>query len=964
MLDLVVNIDQGCSKCLVYKNRESTLSGQLKIKTSDKLKLRQLAIRLISTELVDINDDIVNKASAKVAASSSDSLHPYLQKTSKAICTWAVLPKNGITHVLEPGNHQYAIEMPLPKGLDGSIETKAYALRYELETRLEYSFILKPDTTMSTPLELDQVPMARDLYSDDRISLKVPALQYMPFEGQQLRPENVPLGQAMCLKKDTISLRNPFVFAHLWDNCLGLQLRFPRGRAFSIASQPLISFEALPINKEYKVTKVVAHIEEITIIARPQKAETSANAGKQKPQLISVDAGPSATNPYGAEAQQNLLEPGALGLAHTAASSQDSLEPNSSHNALAYAREWSSEYTNAITKVRDLGRDTQYSRFGPIELPKSHGMFSGTLRMRMPDIASSKAAHPDMRNSHVQIHHQLVYVVQYHRVKPSANDNDIVEGNTTVESMNTQRIKAVARLYGKLDQANIVRREELKPNEPPLVPPLTHEYWVKPRTVRGTLPISVVSGKIGELWGIRDVTEDVSGFGQEPDAAALDMPLPESHRMPGTPTASPTIRSTSSSITMPMPSLSRKGQQQSMNSTSGIVGSSNPHSSLHPPQPQMPTIGSGFAPNASVMYPPALAAPMGFNPMLLSAHAPYHPPLPAYPPTTMEFGSMEPVMSPSFAPPPIPQMPPMSSMPPSQQQQQYPYGGMAETAPYNNSMFQQQILQFQEQQRQQQQQFFEQLSQQYSQMAVPQSQQQQQQQQSYGAHSVSQWGGSPYPPPAAPSPGTASATPQTSAGIEQSTTAPVTDPALHAASEQPAPSSAVLDRQNTEASEDIMLATVERLEQMSMSQQASVPEGTSAVASVTEPRTERQADEQQQANETHASAAEDMGEPSHSEDAEASSHLTQAESAQTTSSQSNATTQELQPGETNNRMQSISTTSTGQNTTTATSQLAATGRSSPPPNYDDLLPPEYEVPTSQPPPYNSDENLRNRRSQE
>ncbi|KAJ2401455.1 hypothetical protein GGI23_001382 [Coemansia sp. RSA 2559] len=532
MLELEFKTNNGNNKFLVFNHCKSTISGQLKIKTSDRLKLRQLAIRLISTELVDISDDVNKSSSSSSAASATggDSLHPYLQKTSIAICTWAVLPKNGTTHVLEPGNHQYAIDMPLPKGLDGSIETKAYALRYELATRLEYSFILKPDTVVTTPLELDQVPMARDLYSDDRISLTMPVCQYIPESDEEtLRPEDIPLGQALCLKKDTISQRNPFVFAHLWDNCLSLRLRFPRGRAFSVASQPLISFEALPISKEYKVTNVVAYIEEITIIARPQKAESSSSSGRQKSNSISFSPGSSATNPYGGTAPQDLLETTTAGVSslttsaitHTATSSQDSLEPNPLHNALAYAREWSSEYAKAITKVRELGRDSQSSRFGPIELPKSHGMLSGRLHLRMPDSASSKAAHPDMRNSHIQVHHQLVYIVQYHRVKALAGDNDIVEGSSTVESMNTQRTKAAARLYGKLGQSNIVRREELKPNEPPLATPLTHEYWSKPRTVRGTLPISVVSEKISKSFGIHDITEDydTSDFGQEPEAS-------------------------------------------------------------------------------------------------------------------------------------------------------------------------------------------------------------------------------------------------------------------------------------------------------------------------------------------------------------------------------------------------------------------------------------------------------------
>ncbi|KAJ2387020.1 hypothetical protein GGI23_006368, partial [Coemansia sp. RSA 2559] len=160
---------------------------------------------------------------------------------------------------------------------------------------------------------LDQVPMDRDLYSDDRISLTMPVRQYIPESDEEtLRPDDIPLGQALCLKKDTISQRNPFVFAHLWDNCLSLRLRFPRGRAFSVASQPLISFEALPISKEYKVTNVVAYIEEITIIARPQKAESS--SGRQKSNSISFSPGSSATYPYGGTEPQDLLETATAGV--------------------------------------------------------------------------------------------------------------------------------------------------------------------------------------------------------------------------------------------------------------------------------------------------------------------------------------------------------------------------------------------------------------------------------------------------------------------------------------------------------------------------------------------------------------------------------------------------------------------------------------------------------------------------
>ncbi|KAJ2394831.1 hypothetical protein GGI23_004538 [Coemansia sp. RSA 2559] len=495
--------------------------------------------------------------------------------------------------------------------------------------------------------------------------------------------------------------------------------------------------------------------------------------------------------------------------------------------------------------------------------------------------------------------------------------------------MNTQRIKAAARLYGKLGQSNIVRREELKPNDPPLATPLTHEYWSKPRTVRGTLPISVVSGKIGELWGIRDITEDydTSDFGQEPEAS-VDMPLPALHRVPDRPTVS---SDSNSSMAMPMPLLShsRKGQQ-SMNISSGVTQFDDTHSPLlNSIQPPMP--GSGFAPNVGGMYPPnpqppqISAAPMGFNPMLLSSQSPY-PPFPAYPPSTIGFGPVDPSIRASFVPPPMPGSP---SHPQPQQHQQHPYGGVSEAAPYSNPIFQQQIIQFQEQQRQQQQQFFEQLSRQYSQMAVPH------QEAFYSAtmSNVPQVG-SLYPPHLPPTltpniTTAASVSQQSSAEMEHPTLELADTPTLPVSAEQgEQPASSALNRQNTVASEDIMLATVDRLEQMTLSQQTSSP----AEANVAE----TQAGEQQQQQPEHDPP---IAPP------------------QTTSTQSDtATHDEPQPDESAHvDVQSPDNASER--------QPDATGRSSPPPNYEDLLPPDYEVPTTQPPPYNAAER-RSRRLHE
>ncbi|KAJ2519081.1 hypothetical protein GGI11_002679 [Coemansia sp. RSA 2049] len=1042
MLDIVVNIDQGCSKCLVYKNRESTLSGQLRIRTSDKLKLRQLAIRLISTELVDINDDVnsssTSGSSSLAAAATTDSLRSYLQKTSKTAFVWAVLPKNGTTHVLEPGNHQYAIEMPLPKGLDGSIETKAYALRYELETRLEYSFRLKPDTTTLTPLVLDQVPMAWDLYSDDRISLKMPAHRYTPTGGH-LAPENVPLGQALCLNWDIISQRKPFVFTHLWNNCLSLRLRFPRGRVFSVASQPMVLFEALPINKEFKVTKVTAFIEQITIIARPQKAETSSSSiggGRQKSNSISFSpVSPSSANPYGASGAQQQLADTLLGggslcsdssVAHAAASSQDSLEPNTPHNALAYAREFSSEYSNAITKVRDLGRDTQYSRFGPVELPKSHGMFAGKLHICIPETTPTKpGALSGIRNSHVQVHHQLVYVVQYHRVKQAATQDassDIVEGNSTAASMAVQRIKAVASLYGKLDHANIVRRDELKNNDPALVPPLTHEYWIKPRSVRGTLPISLVSGKIGELWCVRDLTpqeseEAANAFVSEPDSAALEMPLPrlDESTCGSSTTAFPNNGAfRSGSVKMPMPvggSEVRKGEGGSRQS----AGSSNdetqfedelqvpiypgrPQSQSHS-QPQSPAASSssngGFGSSAAAgetMYPPMTPSAMpvfphvGFNPMLLPpmSQARYPPPS-VYPPDTMQFGVMDPLAGSPFAPPPsIPQIsvsvPPVG--PPLLQPPQYPYGGMAEApAPYNNAALQEQILQFQEQQRKQQQQFFEQLSKQYTQMAGPQQQQQQYPYCESGPSTVPQWS-SPYPPAASSTPhavsqissvgnGQSLLDPQLTAGTSTSIAAAASQTSGH----QPPHSLAAQSEQPNTATNGSADSLSAQMASLAVSRRTSAlseaPSTDAQSGQIENEHQQRQNCHDDHASENYTSAAEEADESPGIEAAETSGQQSQTVTA-TTAAHSSTTTQSLQLTETApasaQNASSLSTELQVSSTPAAASSTIArispvddhhaaettlNPQRLPPPSYEDLLPPEYEVPISQPPPYNA-----------
>ncbi|KAJ2797866.1 hypothetical protein H4R20_005033, partial [Coemansia guatemalensis] len=175
MVELSVEIEQGSTQCLAYKHRESRLQGRMVVKTADKLKLRQLSIRLISTELVDFHTANSSKPAARNNSSGGNSgLHSYLQKSSRAVGTWVILErKPSASHVLLAGEHHYSFEIPLPKGLDGSVASKTYTLHYELEGRLEHSFKLKPNTICLQPIELVQVPMALNLHADDRISLSV-----------------------------------------------------------------------------------------------------------------------------------------------------------------------------------------------------------------------------------------------------------------------------------------------------------------------------------------------------------------------------------------------------------------------------------------------------------------------------------------------------------------------------------------------------------------------------------------------------------------------------------------------------------------------------------------------------------------------------------------------------------------------------------------------------------------------
>ncbi|KAJ2799072.1 hypothetical protein H4R21_003682 [Coemansia helicoidea] len=657
MVELSVQFDQEGSQVLAYKKRESRLQGRLVVKTKDKLKVRQISIRLVGTELVDF----LAKGPADPSAGGGGSiakgseygagLHSYVQKSSRTIGTWAVLEKGSSAHVLKAGEHHYSFELALPRGLDGSIATRLYTLQYELETRVEHSFKLKPDSTQLTPVELVQVPMALNLHADDRISLG--AGPRPAQTGATLVPDDVPLGQALSLAPDMINQKGPFVLHHLWDDALSLRLRLPHGRAFPAGSSPVLDVEAVPIARNYRCTRFTVALEEITIVARPQRA-TATRAG--------------ASGDGGSSSALDMPHRQSASASHLSSSSEDSLPVSTTHNAWAYAQACSAEYRHATTKVRELGRTTaRWPRAQFDSLTSYHGILVAKPNLCIPP-AGQDATHADIRNSHVQIHHQLVYELEYQPINTE---------EMAVMLQKDPRIRAAAHVYHSLGNANIARRDRL--------PESAGSGALTPQIVRGTLPVALVSARIANLWGIRDlscdpVTED------SPVAAAAN-----GYQDQGTPRP-------------PMPSVPAVRMPTVPDSEGHTKAASM--AQAHPPL-------VGFAPASVYGMPmpvdvgPAAARPAGVYPPPPSGLYP-PPPAGVYPPEPP--GAFLPVQANAY---PSPMSDPRPrAVPGSAGSQQLQAGGMA----FDPSLFQQQIEVFQQQQRQQQERFFQQLTEQYAQM--------------------------------------------------------------------------------------------------------------------------------------------------------------------------------------------------------------------------------------------------------
>ncbi|KAJ2784451.1 hypothetical protein GGI15_002252 [Coemansia interrupta] len=693
MLSLNVELDASSTRCLVYKHRESGLRGRLHIKTTDRLKLRQITIRLLATELVDLH-----------TGESGNSLHPLLRKSSRSIGTWIIWKRGDPSEdshamgVLDTGDHHYSFEIPLPKALDGTIESPAYSLRYELETRLEHSFKLKPDSVHVTGVELVQVPMALNLHADDRISLRMVALRP---EHVQAPAQNVPVGHAVCLRADSIDRKESFVLGHLWDGQrLGVRIRLPRGRVFPEGSEPLVDVEAVPLARGLRFVRLTLALEEISIVARPLIAGALPSAASLKGK---------GKEPEDPAARRPSL---AGSLVSQASGSSDDVQAGGQrgpgHNAWAYAQECSSEYHNAITRVRELSRTTthlhqSFSTDPSAAHARRLGILLAKSTLRVPPtqaagsegVGGDRVAHTDIRNSHIQVHHQLVYELEYGG--PPALAEDVgAEGEAL-------RIRAVAQVYGQLQDCNIVRREEARGAQ---------------GVVRGTLPVAVVARRISDLWGIRMLSED-----PEPQPSALRSilanPGDEPVELDPLPPEPPLEEQVAEAVEPEASSTEDPYRERSKEEMYR-----DEVSNYNPPEPASSAVAAAVVPRA---VPLAAAATM---PLPLGPPTPYSLPLGptiSLPLTASSDSAVAGLALPPITLPPLSPLPAMPPLSPSM----HPLGTASapvDSVAWGHMMFQEQMRMFQEQQRLQQEQFIRQLSEQYAQLMMSTSSPGQQQQ--------------------------------------------------------------------------------------------------------------------------------------------------------------------------------------------------------------------------------------------
>ncbi|KAJ2898487.1 hypothetical protein GGI21_004858, partial [Coemansia aciculifera] len=471
------------------------------------------------------------------------------------------------------------------------------------------------------------------------------------------------------------------------------------------------------------------------------------------------------------------------------------------------------------------------------------------------------------------------------------------------------RILAVARVYRALGSANIVRRDEIASENSTIG---------GSRVVKGTLPVAIVPKKISALWGLKNFVndeddayydDDEAGGGVESSGGPMPTPLP-----PVAYTPSPAMLGMMHSSSVPsIPSIP-------------VVPSM-------PVVPSIPSMPSAYSPVAPV------AQPLGFNPMLM------------------------------------PQAPPSGGIGSgySMDSNGYGYGGGGVIVPmpdfgsydsigngnvpaYNPMALQQQIHMFQEQQRLQQQLFFQQLSEQYGQMVVSpppppnvlssvpggsgnNHYYDQQQHMSYSTY------GPPPPPPSLPA--------QPALAHSVSTATPTPPPTTH--SSVPVSTDYHLYDQQQHILPQHPPAPVHSVSTSTPTPQppqslAIVQENTASVTSAVAPDVSGPARPDSAAEIDSGAAAENGAVTS-----EPNRDAAESEAEVDTLPPPIVVVDDAQPtAAADSSAEMASTNSNGvvvPLAATPSTPTANSGRHSPPPNYDDLLPPDYDIPGNQPPPY-------------
>ncbi|ORX73033.1 hypothetical protein DL89DRAFT_290814 [Linderina pennispora] len=671
-----ITVDNPDEDICVFQDAPGVVCGQVNIYTRKKAELREVDIRLICDELIDM-----------FGSESGNGLYTNLQKTTKTINSWVVLPERPKAHVLEEGTHQYAFEVGLPAGLDATITMRSYKLEYFLEARLKHSSFFKPNEVVRIPIVLTQIPMSQNLHNDDAASLEIsPVPNDCPLS--MLRPCDVPIG-----------------------------------------STPVVEFETLPIDQNFRFTRVTLALEEVVLMARPQRNAVSKSINVTETHISSPDRRPS-----GSRKRRSTLA--TLGSGGSSVSNRSSTMVNSEGLVGAGPQSVRRQSNAAAEENKSV---FQLHVAHPLVRSKGNKLVGGSTICKVRDLVATPISLPSTaistlqriwisRNSHIQVHHQLSYTLEFQKVSniPAAQQDPVTNSSHP-------RVLAVSEMYRSIGKSHIIRRDDL-PDPSGL--PISDDLLSKPRN------------KLVDLWEIAPrSTED------EPAERSISMTTMAPTEAPFPVLSKPAPVEPTMSFPLPY-------------SDSGALAS--PAVLSH--QPSMPALNPQFASSSSYVSPLPQPLPIHEAPTISTVQS-HNSSYPArvVTPTSAAVTQVDPVpaspVAQESAQPGLLQSAQTVSMPVPVQNQvraASPIGGFhlsagfpgpaqlaamgsAGMSPSGNPMFglqlghppfmqpmtismfnpmmgnmfspmqiQQQILMFQEQQRMQQQMFFQQIAEQYS----------------------------------------------------------------------------------------------------------------------------------------------------------------------------------------------------------------------------------------------------------